>query len=605
MAYGAYNGSGQSPVSPLALRLAQQPITSPWQLAGNLAMVAADAYGRKRDTEKRASSVAEMLAGAPYQQLASAGAGGTLPGGGVTSGGQGPSNPQYGQLAELLTNSPDLIPAFESAALQRQFPDLFNQPEMGTYYDPQQRATLYGYIRPGMMAEAPSSGWQNAGGGSLYREGPGGQIEWQQAPGSGGGIGDLFTVGGATGAPGGGGVAPMAAIGALESGGQANPVEATSPKGAVGQFQLMPATALDIARQKGDAYVVRVAESDALSFRLYIRDPAINQEYGAFYFDQLRQKYGNDVLAAAAYNAGPGRVDQALAAIGGQVTQANLPQFLAQLPQETQAYIAGDGQRAGFIQRTSGQGAQGAAGGNVPAFVPPASGNSAEAAKLNAEAFAGYVQAYGLYDRLDGQQKALVDRVNAERERTLGAERFTQSNTIRDEFVRETKPLGEVLAGYNRIKEGAQLGTGAGDVAVVFGYMKMLDPTSVVREGEYANVRNAAGVPEQLMAEYNRLIGGGVLSNDQRQQIIGAAERLAVQTRSRFDQLSTSYGGLAERFGLDPATVLVDVTGLSGFAPATGANATTAPADPKPGDIVNGYRFKGGDKADPNAWGLP
>ena len=52
--------------------------------------------------------------------------------------------------------------------------------------------------------------------------------------------------------------------------------------------------------------------------------------------------------------------------------------------------------------------------------------------------------------------------------------------------------------------EGRRTGTGAGDAAIVFGYMKMLDPTSVVREGEQATTRNAVGVPEAIRGMYNQ-----------------------------------------------------------------------------------------------------
>ncbi len=71
-----------------------------------------------------------------------------------------------------------------------------------------------------------------------------------------------------------------------------------SSAGAQGLMQIMPATARWIAKQLGDS-----------GYRpSQITDPEINTRYGAFYFRHLLDRLDNQpALAAAAYNAGPGR----------------------------------------------------------------------------------------------------------------------------------------------------------------------------------------------------------------------------------------------------------------------------------------------------------
>lgn len=82
---------------------------------------------------------------------------------------------------------------------------------------------------------------------------------------------------------------------------------AVSPAGARGLMQLMPATAAQVAAQNGLTY-----DGDKL-----IDDPLYNATLGTDYLARLlRQFDGSYVLAAAAYNAGPGRVREWLGAYG-------------------------------------------------------------------------------------------------------------------------------------------------------------------------------------------------------------------------------------------------------------------------------------------------
>lgn len=77
---------------------------------------------------------------------------------------------------------------------------------------------------------------------------------------------------------------------------------AKSPVGARGYMQLMPNTAKEVAR--------KIGLSDK-SQQLDLKDGSVNIQLGSAYFNELLERYqGNRVLATAAYNAGPHRVNK-------------------------------------------------------------------------------------------------------------------------------------------------------------------------------------------------------------------------------------------------------------------------------------------------------
>lgn len=113
-----------------------------------------------------------------------------------------------------------------------------------------------------------------------------------------------------------------------ESGGR---VDAVSPKGARGLMQLMPDTAREMAAKLGIPY----SESRLAS------DGDYNKRLGTAYLNNMLDRYqGSEVLALAAYNAGPGRVDQWLQTVGDprgkQITEA---EWIERIPfSETRNY---------------------------------------------------------------------------------------------------------------------------------------------------------------------------------------------------------------------------------------------------------------------------
>lgn len=99
----------------------------------------------------------------------------------------------------------------------------------------------------------------------------------------------------------------------------------TSSKGAQGSAQVMPATQAD------PGYGVKPAQltGDVTA------DAAERKRAGRDYLQAMLQKYGNTQQALAAYNSGPGSVDDAIAA----AKKDGSGDWLSKLPQETQDYV--------------------------------------------------------------------------------------------------------------------------------------------------------------------------------------------------------------------------------------------------------------------------
>lgn len=120
-----------------------------------------------------------------------------------------------------------------------------------------------------------------------------------------------------------------------------------------------------------------------------------------------------------------------------------------------------------------------------------------------------------------------------------------------------TRDTQKIVAAGERIRASGMEPTAAGDLALIFNYMKMLDPTSTVRESEFANAANAAGVGERLRAQYNRVFSGERLSEKQRADFLARAEQLLGAQLKVQKTVDDQFITIAEEAGVDPEDVLI------------------------------------------------
>lgn len=150
--------------------------------------------------------------------------------------------------------------------------------------------------------------------------------------------------------------------------------------------------------------------------------------------------------------------------------------------------------------------------------------------------------------------------------------------------------------------------TPADDIALVFGYMKTIDPTSVVKETEFATAQNAANVPDQIRNLWGRVKTGNRLNPQQRQEFIASAESQFKAYETRAKALSGGYIKMAREQGLDPSRVILDGLMVEDAAPAGTPSAAPTPRGPPTLSSTNPRRapMPEGELTDPSqAQGAP
>jgi len=127
-------------------------------------------------------------------------------------------------------------------------------------------------------------------------------------------------------------------------------------------------------------------------------------------------------------------------------------------------------------------------------------------------------------------------------------------NELRDEVNALTKDFRVVQDAHTKIKNVAN--TGAGDMSLLYSFIKLLDPGSVVRESEFAAAAQSGSYGERVQGAVNRALTGQRLPDSLRQDFIREADNLYKSQKAGTDRVIKHYTGIAERAGLNPQDVI-------------------------------------------------
>ena len=134
---------------------------------------------------------------------------------------------------------------------------------------------------------------------------------------------------------------------------------------------------------------------------------------------------------------------------------------------------------------------------------------------------------------------------------------FEQEEKLRKEFQARTKVYGELGTTFSNINASAKAKTGPGDIALITGFMKMLDPGSVVRETEFATARDTAGLFESLKNDAQKLESGQLftLNSTQRQKYVDLAQQYLKAAQKKADQDKRALSAVVTNYKLNPDNV--------------------------------------------------
>jgi hypothetical protein len=130
-------------------------------------------------------------------------------------------------------------------------------------------------------------------------------------------------------------------------------------------------------------------------------------------------------------------------------------------------------------------------------------------------------------------------------------------NQLRDEFNNMSGEFIKVRDAYSRVDAAGKEPSAAGDLALIFNYMKMLDPGSTVREGEFANAQNSAGVPQRIQAKYNEVVSGERLSDETRLDFLDRSDSLYQVAYNNQIALKGAYSNIAKNNKVNVDNVVI------------------------------------------------
>ena len=175
---------------------------------------------------------------------------------------------------------------------------------------------------------------------------------------------------------------------------------------------------------------------------------------------------------------------------------------------------------------------------------------------------------------------------------------------LRGDYLKLTKDFKTIGESFQTIMAGAEDPTAASDLSLIFNFMKMLDPDSVVRESEFATAERSGSFSEATQNLISRLWDGERLKVT-RPQFLKQAMEIYNARIPGYESIGRQYREIAGRQNVDPLNIVLDFTVNTDKAAQLikdlRGRELTVPAPPSLSGLPAGHQSYG-QSLDVNAW---
>jgi hypothetical protein len=136
---------------------------------------------------------------------------------------------------------------------------------------------------------------------------------------------------------------------------------------------------------------------------------------------------------------------------------------------------------------------------------------------------------------------------------------FDNTSKLRGDFegIQQVKDYRKARAVFASAVDALNTNSAAADLNLVYAFATMMDPGSVVREGEMGMVKATQSASDQVKALVAMVSGGQRISPEARRALVDQMASRFEGYKAAHDELATRYGDIAKRGGYLPEDVVI------------------------------------------------